>query len=77
MNCPTGSLKEYSAGLQECTGLVLMFNVCLRAQYAYYRMVKAIAAFQKDWCVDRAVYTVLQNLNCIAITERLWLMQLA
>lgn len=72
MNCPPDSLED-CAGLQECTGSVLMFNVCLGAQYAYYRMVKVTAVFQKVWCVDRAVYTVLQNLNCTAaVTDCGW-----
>lgn len=49
---------------------VLMFNACLRAEYAYYRLGKATVAFQKVWCMDGAVYTVLLNVSCITITDR-------
>ena len=63
-------MKEYGAGLQASIDPVLMFNACLRAEYAYYRSVKATVAFQKVWCMDVAVYTVLLNVSCITITDR-------
>lgn len=63
-------MKELSAGLQACIGTVLMFNACLRAEHAHYRSVQATVAFQKVWCMDRAVYTVLCNVSCITITDR-------
>lgn len=49
---------------------VLMFNACLRAEHAYYRLAEATVAFQKVWCTDGAVYTVLLSVNCITITDR-------
>ena len=63
-------MKEYRAGLQACIEPVLMFNACLRAEYAYYRLVQATVAFQKVWCTDGAVYTALLNVSCITITDR-------
>lgn len=61
-------MKEKTAGLQAYTDPVLMFNACLRAEYAYYRLVKATVAFQKVWYMHGAVYAVLLNVSCITIT---------
>ena len=63
-------MKEPSAGLQAHIGYVLMFNACLRAEYAYYGLVEATVAFQKIWHTDGVVYTVHLSVSCVTITGR-------
>lgn len=57
-------------GLWGRIGPVLMFNACLAAEHAYYRLVEATVAFQKVRRMDGVVYTVRLNVSCITITER-------
>lgn len=57
-------------GLQARIGPVLMYNACLAAEHAYYRLVEATVAFQKVGRIDGVVYTVRLNVSCITITER-------
>lgn len=55
-------------GLQARIGPVLMFNACLAADHAYYRLVEATVAFQVCRMAG-VVYTVCLNVSCITITE--------
>lgn len=57
-------------GLKARIGPVLMYNACLAAEHAYYRLVEATVAFQKVGHIDGVVYTVRLNVSCITITER-------
>jgi len=56
-------MRGWSAGLEAFTDPVLMFNSCLRAWYAYYRLVLATVASKTVWCMDGDVYSVLLDLN--------------
>lgn len=46
-----------------------MFNACLAAEHAYYRLVEATVAFQKVRRMDGVVYTARLNVSCITIAE--------